>query len=741
MIFFVRILALLFAVNVCTAVVFAQDTTESGYHKTKKRKPVKQRVLIPERGVGIRTLRIGTEKPQLELKQEERTTKPPNYVMDAVVVTSERLENKLAYTTSSSSVLTANEIQTVPTNNFSDIIHLLPGFMMFQRDGLGRDVIATTRGYYGGGEAEYILVYIDGVRMNNLETGLVDWNAIPVDEIAKMEIVRGPTSALYGDVAMGGVINITSKEAKADISSASLSGGSFGSRDAYLRTAGQVKDILYRFYIQSGAMDGFRRHSGWSGTTIGWNVTVPINEHSNIVWNISYRKRNTEDAGPLTEDSLSVNREAMIENYASDNNNENRWDSRVQYSNKIFSNTNLRTGFSFQTRDADIIRTLPIPITAETIFFDTKENNIRNRMFGFDALVDVQDTIEDIPNHFILGGEIEVGNIETGYYNYNGTTDSRGDWLSFGTGNRQHVGIFVHDEVPIIPPLKLNAGFRFDSFTDSYDVTSSSNSYTAFSPKAGLNYLFATVLDDDVPVYTGNAYINVSSSFKSPTMNQLFDQRPLLGTTISNDKLKPQRGLNLELGLYQRGRIIEEKIYGELHSSLYFNRISDEIDFDLATLKYGNIVKTNHTGIENGLRIHWIPNITAFANYTYTSAIFSEGVYQHNQLKGVPRHAASVGITYKHRTNIAGTLSWNFTGARFFDDANTESLSSYNVLNVRISFKRKTIRAYIDFSNLLGSEFNSLGYRIGSTKFYYPHALTSIRLGIETTMNTPWFSK
>jgi outer membrane cobalamin receptor len=740
MMFFVRILALLFTVNVFTAVVFSQDTTESGYHKTKKRKPVKQRVLIPERGAGIRTLKIGTEKPQLELKQEERTTKPPNYVMEAVVVTSERLENKLAFTTSSSSILTTNEIQIVPTNNFSDIVHSLPGFMVFQRDGLGRDVITTTRGFYGGGEAEYLLVYIDGVRMNNLETGLVDWNAVPVDEIAKMEIVRGPTSALYGDIAMGGVINITSKEPKANISSISLSGGSFGSRDVYLRTAGQLKDIPYRFYIQSGAMDGVRKHSGWSGTTLGGNLTVPINEQSNIVWNVSYRKRNTEDAGPLTEDSLSVNREAMNENYASDNNNENRWDSRVQYSHKIFSNTNLRTGFFYQTRDADIVRTLPIPITAALIIFDTKENQIRNKIFGFDALVDVQDTIEDIPNHFIFGGEIEVGNIETGYYNYNAKTEARGDWLSFGTGKRQHVGIFVHDEVPIIPPLKLNAGFRFDNFTDSYDATSSSNSYSAFSPKAGVNYLFATFLEDDVPVYTGNAYLNVSSSFKSPTMNQLFDQRPLFGTTISNYKLKPQRGLNFELGLYQRGRIIEKKIYGELHSSFYFNRVSDEIDFDLATFKYGNILKTTHTGTENGLRIHWIPNITAFANYTYTSAIFSEGVNQSHQLKGVPRHAASIGMTYKHRTNIAGTLSWNFTGERFFDDANTESLNSYNMLNVRISYKRKNIRAYIDFSNLLGAEFNSLGYQIGTTKFYYPHALTSIRLGIETTLNTPWVS-
>ncbi len=740
----------------------AQDTTESGFHVPKKRKQVKQKVLIPQKGEGIKTLIVGG-KPQLELRREDQTSKPPSYTMETVVVTSERLENQVAFTTNSSSVVSSNDIQNIPSEQISDVLNTLPGFLTFSKDGLGRDAITTTRGFYGGGESEYLAVYVNGIRINDLETGIVDWNTVSAKDISKIEVVRGPSSPLYGDVGIGGVVNITTKEEKELESYVGGSIGSFGSRSLDIRSNGRIRETPFQFYLQSSASDGFRNHSDWGSTNIGGELTTIINSQSKLVWSLSNRAANESDPGPLVDTMISINREASDAAYSSDGRDENKLSARVDYFGRIFNAADIRAGVYTQDRNAVYIRTLPAftldPSFDLVMYSETKERNLKNQLVGIDANVTYQDTIEDIPNKFIFGGELESGKLRSTYYNYSSLLHQRTGWFSNGEGSRQHVGLFIHDEVPIIPTVKMNGGFRFDNYNDSYDVATSSPSHTAFSPKVGVNYIFYSVLENDVPIYTGNLYANIIHSFKTPTLDQLFDQR---GITIaystrstSNLKLKPQQGWNFEIGVYQRGRIIERKMYGEMVSSFYLNPVKDEIDFDLATYKYANIQNTRHFGFENGFRLHWVPNITAFLNLTYTSSTFTDGANKGNQLKAIPKIASAFGITYHHRSNVTGTLTWNYIGMRYFDDTNLHTLSPYNTVNIRISYKRKELRAYIDFENIIGAEYNSTGYILTSkyglstgvplpiqdTRYLYPHAPTTIRLGVEATLDTPWFVK
>jgi len=573
--------------------------------------------------------------------------------------------------------------------------------------------------------------------MNDLENGAIDWNSISPYDIAKMEILRGPASALYGDVGLGGVINVTTKEEKVSTGVASMSAGSFGGRELNLRTSGKVQDVPYRLSFQSSATDGFRKHSGWGNSTLSGDVTTSLNANSKLQWSFSNRTTNFDDPGPLTPADLLNDREGTNINYGSDGKIENRFNGRVNYSTTLFERADFRAGFYTQQRTANTIGTIPLLDTALTIFYNTKEREVQSGVFGIDATAIVEDTIEDIPNKFIFGLELETGKLQSTYFTYDGLTDSRTGWSSYGVGKRHHVGMFVHDEVPITPKVKLNGGFRFDSYNDSYDVNSASASHTSVTPKVGANYLFATELENDIPVYTGNVYGNISRAFKAPTLDQLFDQR----LPISNPKLKPQNGWNLEAGVYQRGRIIEKKMYGEMVTSFYFIPMTDEIDYDVATSKYANITNSQHLGIENGFKLHWVPNITAFLNYTFTSVTFSSGTFSGNQLKGIPRHSLAFGATYRHRTNVSGTLTWNYTGDRYYDDKNSESLSGFHTLNMRISYKRDFLRGFVDFENILGAKFNSFGYEFGGTKFAYSSAPTSIRLGVEATFDTPWFSK
>jgi outer membrane receptor protein involved in Fe transport len=294
----------------------------------------------------------------------------------------------------------------------------------------------------------------------------------------------------------------------------------------------------------------------------------------------------------------------------------------------------------------------------------------------------------------------------------------------------------------------MNAGFRFDNFSDEYDVLSQTSTNNAFSPKVGMNYLYANILEREISTYAGNIYVNVSRAFKMPTLDQLYDERPYpnpfgsSSVTISNLNLKPQYGWNYEIGLYQRGRIVENVLYGELQTSVYQQQMKDEIDYDAAKFQYGNISQTKHFGVENGLKLHWFPNVMTFANYTFTSVTFDGGANSGKQLRSIPKHTASAGMTYKHASNIAGTVTWNYFGKRSIDDANTISLAVSTELNVRLSYTQKIYRIVLDVSNILNAEYSDLAFQLPAdqTTVFYPHAPREIRLGIETSFDTPWFS-
>jgi outer membrane receptor protein involved in Fe transport len=731
-VFRITFLSLLFFLYVNLSV--AQDTTDVNASRPKKRKNLKQQVMIPQQEGGIKTIMIDG-KARLELRREGGTVKPPSYTMETVVVTSERVENKLAFTTTSSSIISSSDIQLLPAGSVSNVLSTLPGFSVFKKDGIGRDIITSTRGFYGGGEAEYLAVYVDGVRLNDLETGLVGWNTIASEDIAKIEVVRGPTSALYGDLGMGGVLNISTKEDKISTGSGSMIIGSFGNRELSLRTSGKVKDVPYRIYINSGANDGFRKHNGWSGTTVSGEITTPLNSTSSLSWTLSNNYSKMEDPGPLTPDSIKIDRLSVNPFFLADLKNERRIHSRVHYSNTLSEKLHITGNMYYTARDADNIQTY---LTGLSFWpADTKERLIKNRVFGIDAQGTLEQTIEYIDNKFVFGGELETGNFRSTYFDYDVPNRVRGDWKSNGEGNRTHIGFYVHDEVPIIPTVKLNAGFRFDNFNDSYDVVAIEPAYSAFSPKVGINYLFSTELENDVPVYTGNTYITIARSFKAPTLDQLFDQRFPKVQSPSNPKLLPQNSWNFEIGVYQRGRIIERKMYGELLTSLYSNNVQDEIDFDISTFKYKNLSQTNHTGFEAGFKLHWIPNISAFLNYTYTSVKFNGGFYDEKNLKGVPHSTIVFGGTYKYQ-NIAGTITLQTFSGRYLDDSNVYYLDGSTELNVRISYKRKNLRGYIDMDNILNAQFNQWGYTLGSQQYLYPHAPSSIRIGVEATIETPW---
>ena len=144
-------------------------------------------------------------------------------VRESVVVSAAQVEVPLSTTSSSVTILTEDDLASLQVRDLPEALRMVPGLSIVSAGGYG----AQTSAFPRGGESDYSMVFIDGVQANAFGGGF-DFAHVPMMNVERIEIVRGPQSALYGSNAIGSVIRIVSKRGGAPTASALVEGGSFG---------------------------------------------------------------------------------------------------------------------------------------------------------------------------------------------------------------------------------------------------------------------------------------------------------------------------------------------------------------------------------------------------------------------------------------------------------------------------------------------------------------------------------
>lgn len=156
-------------------------------------------------------------------------------------------------------VITAEDIAAIGATDLDQVLETVPGLHV-ARSPVGYEPLYVVRGIYSASNPQ-ILMLQNGVPMTIMFTGSrgVAWAGYPVDHIARIEIIRGPGSALYGADAYSGVINIITKAA-ADTPGTQLGArtGSFKTRDAWVQHGGKLGEADVAAYLRVGSTGGIR---------------------------------------------------------------------------------------------------------------------------------------------------------------------------------------------------------------------------------------------------------------------------------------------------------------------------------------------------------------------------------------------------------------------------------------------------------------------------------------------------
>ena len=207
--------------------------------------------------------------------------------LDTVVVTATRIAQHNYKIAGNVTVITKEEIEASNARSVPDILKEALGIYVFDKN-TAKTAVVDMRGF-GDSATSNVLVLVNDRKINSVDISGADLIQVPIEAVERIEIIRGAGSVLYGDNAVGGVINIITKKGIGEFSGR-LGGvyGSYDTRGVDLEVSGEKNDVSYFFYAKYFDQRGFRQNSDVLNddfsTRLGYEFSDKVSMDFNFGW-------------------------------------------------------------------------------------------------------------------------------------------------------------------------------------------------------------------------------------------------------------------------------------------------------------------------------------------------------------------------------------------------------------------------------------------------------------------------
>lgn len=660
-------------------------------------------MLVPSLGWGQ------TDAPETtpDTNAEEQAEATEKLELPEVVVSASRSDMSVFDAPASVTVLTREDIEASPFERVEDIVRNVPGVYNFRHYGLQRNGIVSPLSMRGVGKNR-VLLLVDGVPQNdnfNNAISWVAWGHIPKEAIERIEIVRGPTSALYGSEGLGGVINVITRTPKAQSETSVRAEG--GTADTY---AG------HGFHSQKIGDLGLLFGGGYEESDGFYMVKDPesyeITRHREVG---KIFGKLTYDLSPSSDLSLA----ALL------------YDHETGKGRKYFYDELTLDQYWMNYRHTgdllDLQGLLYLNRADKKAFQDTAKDDFTSllRVEEMPSLTwgaDLQGTMPLASwASLTLGGAYKSAAWDFDNEYENSLRDAGAN------GRQQFISPFANLELRFLEEdLIVNIGARYDWIETSdgaawdseasagrpaYDDKYGSTHYGNFSPKVGVAWH---------PDERTTLRASAGKGFRAPSLFELYKVHVRQGGTYyreANPNLKPEEIWSYDIGAE---RFLTESLWGRV--AFYQSWAKDYIGGRLTgTGTFGggktryeyqldNISQVDIRGIETELRWDLRKDLTVFGNYTYNISTVKEDknnpALEGNYLEHDPRHKVHAGLTYRNPKVADVSLIGNYYGDIYFDGENTLHDSGYFTVDVSVSRTfANGITAYVHVENILNEEY------------------------------------
>lgn len=617
------------------------------------------------------------------------------YQLDDIVVTATRFAETDPAVPANVSVITRQDIQSSPAMNLPDLLRTRAGINVVSLYGqMAINASVDLRGF-GDSATSNTLILLDGQRLNPVDGGGILWSSIPLDSIARIEIIRGSGSVLYGDRASGGVINIiTDKSAKprADVA-ATLGSNGYKAADAH--AAGGSGNGYFNLTAHHAETDGWRRNSQADESSFSGRAGHR-NGSSDLYVDLSAYQDSSGTPGAVFSQQFQIQPDMA----------------RFPYDNQKHDGIRLRPGFTIALNS-------DLDLEGEVGYVKDHYQGYSFTAAGVSSYTSdrTNETWSITPRlrwRHGIGGHNSETVLGLDYYDGRIGNDT---WSSYSGGNRQGASqtsqaFYLQNTTGLTDSLDLTLGARTQTVRQSaYDIGAgmdSSARRTRNAWEAGLSERLSA---------STRIYAKVGRTFRFPNTDELFGQDPFTWATIFRGDLKPQQGTIREVGGAWRTTA------ASLSAALYQTELTDEIAYDGTSYSNVNLPKTRHQGLELEGRLKLSANWQGRLAYAYTDATYREGSNAGKQIPSVPHEHATLELSWQG--GRAGTWSTlvNYVGKQRYsgDDANTLATApGYTTVDLRADWDLKPWKLAARVTNLFDRHYaTAVGYSTWYSDYYY----------------------
>jgi iron complex outermembrane receptor protein len=633
-------------------------------------------------------------------------------ILEEIVVTATRYEEKTTSIPASVTVISEKDIQESTAQTIPDLLRTEVGIHVNDITGNRRTFTVDLRGF--GETASFnTLVLVDGRRVNGPDLSGVDWTVIPLERVKRIEIIRGGSgSVLYGDNAAGGVINIITKEGDTLKGGGEIATGSYSTFKSNAYASGSLDDFSYYLSGRYFTSDGYRENSDTEAKDLGVNLNYYAGNIMKLYVSGGYHKDNTGLPGALKESDFA----AGISRTESKNPDDfaDVEDYYVQAIPGIYfpKDSIAKIDISFRRRNW---------LSFATGDWGSFTGNSEIETVILSPQILIRNSVDKVRNNLILGFDYQ-----------NADNDIVNESLFFGfssTGmfdlKKKDYGYYFHDEINIADSLYVSGGYRRDrsefTFISSIPFIPSIPDGVAMDGDAftaGVNYVFSK---------KSYVYCSLSRSFRYPLLDELYS---FVTNTINTD-LVPQTSDDYEVGARY---YFSDKAYAHLN----FFRINtrNEIFFNPMTFTNENFDgRIRRDGIEVSLNAEVNKWLTVKGGYSYLNAKIRGGEFKGNNVPNVPEHKATAEAAASLGRGFIFMVNGVYIGERPFvsDFANAFSnQNGYFVFNGKITYRWKALTAFLDINNITNKEYSEYGVIGGFPieKSFYPSSERNFLVGL-----------
>jgi len=633
-----------------------------------------------------------------------------NVKLEKIIVTSSRMAQHDYKVAGNVTVIDREDIEASQAQNIPEILNEALAVHMTDNS-TAKTAVVDIRGF-GDTAARNVLVLVNDRILNTVDISAPDLLQIPLSSVDRIEILRGAGSVLYGDRAVGGVVNIITKKGNGPLSGRlGAYTGSYDRRGTDLELSGSKKKLSYFFYSRYDDNHGYRQNSDVLSKDFNTRLGYEFSPKFSMDVDYSYHRDDYGLPGGLSGANLSAlgpRASTHLNDFANskDNNlklgfNITPWPEDLYLGDLVFD---------LYLRDRDVFDSFSRFDTSRTI----KTTGLTTK-YIFDH------TIFDKEFHFVSGID---------FY------DTQNDIIGSGSNNdnltisKADIGLFNLTEYEVWDHLYLNGGARY--YKADY----------AFSQRNGVS------VDEkqhpDVFVYLGglkyeyakgsNVHANVQRTFRFLATDEWYSS--FSGTLDTS--LNQQKGIQYEVGVRHN---FNDAV--ELTLTPYLMDIQNEIFFDPTTFSNSNYDKTRRYGVEVGQEtdvlkffdLKFFKKLKITTNYTWQRPLFRGGASDGKNIPLVPEQQFHAGLTSHFFKNYRLSFMGHYVGSQFAinDQSNiTPKVKPYLTVDSKIAFQKPNYEIYAGVDNIFNQYYSSTVVKsaFSSAQSFFPSPGRNFNVGV-----------